>query len=146
VVGQADLSRTLQERVRAKVTAGFVRDLNANWNRGETSSKVRVAGYWTTTQRQCDNSAQTMENLTLELSELEKMQPDELVSLSGQIWDVIRGGGQVEIIQSVVNAPPKQLLKISSRKEHDNFTRLMARDRFGSIYSAIDPKRLGPST
>jgi len=87
-----------------------------------------------------------MENLTLELSELEKMQPDELVALSGQIWDVVRGGGQVEIIQSVLNAPPKQLLKISSRNEHDNFTRLMARDRFGSIYSAIDPKLLGPST
>ena len=87
-----------------------------------------------------------METLTLELSELEKMQPDELVSLSGQIWDVVRSGGKVEIVRSAQHAPPEQLLKITSRKEHDNFTRLMARGRFRSIYSAIDPKLLRPSS
>jgi hypothetical protein len=85
-----------------------------------------------------------MENLTLEISELEKMQPDELASLPGRIWDVVRHGGQVEIVRSDANTRPEQLLRITSRKEHDNFTRLMARGRFRSIYSAIDPKLLRP--
>jgi hypothetical protein len=85
-----------------------------------------------------------MDNLILEISDLEKMQPDELVSLPRQIWDVVRHGGQVEIIRSNANAPPEQLLKITSRKEHDDFTRLLAHGRFRSIYSAIDPKLLRP--
>lgn len=85
-------------------------------------------------------------NLILDISELEKMQPDELASLCHKTWDVIRYGGQVTIERRDTDAPPEQLYRIASIKEHYNFTRLLAHDRFGSIYSVIDPKLQRPST
>lgn len=84
------------------------------------------------------------ENLILDISELEKMQPDELVSLVRKTWDVIRKGGQVTIERRDTDAPPEQLYNIASIKEHDAFTRLLGHGRFRSIYSVIEPKRQRP--
>jgi hypothetical protein len=86
------------------------------------------------------------ENLRLDISELEKMQPDELVSLVHKTWDAIRNGGQVTIERRDTDAPPEQLHSIVSIKEHDNFTRLLAHGRFRSIYSVINPKLQRPSS
>jgi hypothetical protein len=84
------------------------------------------------------------ENLKLDISELEKMRPDELGSLVHKTWDVIRKGGQVTIERRDADAPPEQLQSIATIDEHNNFTRLLAHGRFRSIYSFIMPKLQRP--